>query len=255
MKWPFARLLAVLCIAGSLAGADMVDEKSRREALRHYREGQNALSAESWDKAEREFQAAVRLDPNLSPAHYGLGQVYMATKRYPEAVRAYTRCREAFQAEVAMGLMDRAAAERRMDEQMEATKAVLQQLTTGRVSTANTPNTIQRLEDEVSELERRKQRGSVAAPPVPPGVSLALGSAHFRTGAFGDAEREYRAALDVNSSLGEAHNNLAVVYMLTGRLDEAQKEVALAEKAGFKVHTGLKQDIEKRRAAQGTSKP
>ncbi len=255
MKWPLARLAALLCVAGSLAAVDLVDEKSRREALRHYREGQNALSAESWDKAEREFQAAVRLDPNLSPAHYGLGQVYMATKRYPEAVRAYTRCREAFQAEVAMGLMDRAAAERRLDEQIEAAKAVLQQLTTGRVSTANTSNTIQRLEDQVSELERRRQRGNVTPPPMPPGVSLALGSAHFRNGAFGDAEREYRAALEVNSGLGEAHNNLAVVYMLTGRLDEADKEVALAEKAGFKVHAGLKQDIEKRRGAQGTPKP
>ncbi len=38
--------------------------------------------------------------------------------------------------------------------------------------------------------------------------------------------------------------------MLTGRLDEADSEVALAEKAGVKVPQGLKDDIKKRREAK-----
>ena len=37
--------------------------------------------------------------------------------------------------------------------------------------------------------------------------------------------------------------------MLTRRFDAAAQEVALAEKAGFKVPPGLKQDLERRRAA------
>ena len=32
-----------------------------------------------------------------------------------------------------------------------------------------------------------------------------------------------------------AHNNLAVVCMMTGRLDEARKEITAAEEAGFMV--------------------
>jgi len=39
----------------------------------------------------------------------------------------------------------------------------------------------------------------------------------------GDAEREYRAAIAVNGKLGEAHNNLAVVLLLTGRAAERRK--------------------------------
>jgi hypothetical protein len=46
--------------------------------------------------------------------------------------------------------------------------------------------------------------------------------------------------------MGEAHNNVAVVYMLTGRLDEAKAEVKLAEKAGFKVNPKFKEDLEQR---------
>ena len=68
----------------------------RREAVDHYRAGQWALQEQVWGEAEQEFQEAVRLDPLLASAHYGLGQVYMATKRYAEAVIAYRACRDAF---------------------------------------------------------------------------------------------------------------------------------------------------------------
>jgi len=84
---------------------------------------------------------------------------------------------------------------------------------------------------------------------TPPYISLALGSAYFRTSAFPDAEREWRAAIQVNPKLGEAHNNLAVVLMLTGRLDEAVQEVDLAEKSGHKVSDAFKADLMKARKA------
>jgi Flp pilus assembly protein TadD len=81
-------------------------------------------------------------------------------------------------------------------------------------------------------------------PMKPPGeVSLALGSAYFRNGQREDAEREWKAAVDANSSLGEAHNNLAVVYMMSGRKKEAEEAVKAAERAGFRVNPQLKADI------------
>jgi Flp pilus assembly protein TadD len=72
---------------------------------------------------------------------------------------------------------------------------------------------------------------------------VALGSAYFRNNAFLDAEREYKAAIDADATAGEAHNNLAVVYLLTKRGEEAGREVGLAERAGFAVPDGLKRDI------------
>ena len=46
---------------------------------------------------------------------------------------------------------------------------------------------------------------------------------------------------------GDAHNNLAVVLMLSGRLEEAEREVRLAEQAGVEVNPRLKDEIRKRR--------
>ena len=76
--------------------------------------------------------------------------------------------------------------------------------------------------------------------------SLALGSAYFRNGSVADAQREYEAAVKVRPKFGEAHNNLAVVYMLQGKLDAAEQHLKQAEKAGFPVNPRLKEDLTKR---------
>jgi Tfp pilus assembly protein PilF len=83
---------------------------------------------------------------------------------------------------------------------------------------------------------------------VPAWISLALGSAYFRAGKLADAEQEYKAAIAADPGTGEAHSNLAVVYLETGRYDEAEKAVKAAEKAGFRVNPQLKQDIKDRQS-------
>jgi len=56
-----------------------------------------------------------------------------------------------------------------------------------------------------------------------------------------------RTTIAADPKSGEAFSNLAVVYLETGRIDEADKAVKAAERVGFKVHPGLKDDISKRK--------
>jgi len=224
----------------------------QQRAIQHLRAGQNALQAERWEEAEREFKQAIALDPLLELAHYGLGQTYMATKRFVEAVRAYTAAREAFQRATTDQMANSLEAEQRQDDQLRSLRDQKRFLESGKARTSNIQNVIARLDDQIRQLETsrgRKREG--AAAPIPPYISVALGSAYFRANAFADAEREWRAALDVNPKLGEAHNNLAVVLMLTGRLDDAEREVELAEKSGYKVPDGFKADLKARKAGKG----
>ena len=60
------------------------------------------------------------------------------------------------------------------------------------------------------------------------------------------AETEWKAAIAVKPKLGEAHNNLAVIYMQTGRLKDAEQSIKNAEKAGFRVNPRLKEDLKER---------
>lgn len=237
--------LSVLILSLSTAEA----QTPQTRAIEHLRAGQEALQAERWEIAEREFKAAIELDPLLELAHYGLGQTYMATKRYVEAVRAFVATRDAYQRGAGDQMVNSLAAERRIEDQIRTLKDQRRGLESGRYRTPNLQNTLVKIDDQIRQLEAgrgRKRDGST--PVTPPYISVALGSAYFRTSAFADAEREWRAALEVDPKIGEAHNNLAVVLMLTGRFDEAEREVELAEKSGHKVSDRFKDDLKAAKA-------
>jgi Flp pilus assembly protein TadD len=74
-------------------------------------------------------------------------------------------------------------------------------------------------------------------------VLLSLGSAHFRNGDRDAAEKYWTDAVKVNSRLGEAWNNLAVIHLGTGNKKAAEEAVRNAERAGFRVNPRLKDDI------------
>jgi tetratricopeptide (TPR) repeat protein len=230
------------------ARAQLVEESVRQEALRHYRAGQELLLAEHWQRAADEFMDAIDLDPLLTLAHYGLGQAYMGLKEFRTAIRAYSGCREAFRTLHSLAASNKIAVERRRDDEIRELKDNLAAMDSGRVKGIN-PVTRSRMQDRVRDLEKTRNAGLTATEEfrAPSEVSLALGSAYFRAGDLPNAETSYLAAISVNPRMGEAHNNLAVIYMIGGRLDEAEQEVQLAEKSGFKVNPMFKDDLKKRR--------
>ena len=230
----------------SIADAGQLSERDQRAATRHFKLGMQALLTEQYDTAEGEFRSAVRIDPLYDAAFYGLGQVYMATKRFDSAVKAYVAARDAFKSATAEEALASVTSDRRLKDQIDALKDYERNLTR-QTAVQNNPagqGPIDRVREQIRELETRMGRrtGSIP-PPVPAGLSMALGSAYFRLNQLEDAEREYKAAIGVNPAFGEAHSNLAVVYLVTGRIDEADAAVRNAEKAGFRPNPRLKDDI------------
>jgi tetratricopeptide (TPR) repeat protein len=241
----------VICSVISLlacapAAAQPVSDRDHEAAVEAFREGMQALGSERYDEAESAFKKAVRLDPDYDAAFFGLGQTYMATKRYDQALGAYLSCRDAFTKAVANEALQGAQADRRIQDQIDALRDYERQI--NNPTTRSQPgldNARERVRSQIKALETRLSRNRTGTIPVPAGVSLAIGSAYFRLNKLADAEREYKAAIDVDPNLGEAHSNLAVVYLVTGRYKEAQASVSAAEKSGFRVNPRLKEDIEK----------
>jgi tetratricopeptide (TPR) repeat protein len=236
-------LILVCVLVASPAFAQLASEQDRREALQHYRAGQEFMSAEQYEKAAEAYQKAIDSDRLLTLAHYGLGQAHMALRRFASAVQAFTNCRAAYQSLHGLAERDRVAVERQRDEEIRELKD-----TARRLQAMNTSRQfdlrVTKVEARIQDLERQRtsnQSGFVA----PAEVSLALGSAYFRNNQFPDAEREWRAATDANPKLGEAHNNLAALYAITGRKTDAESAVKAAEKAGYRVHPKLKEDIKR----------
>ncbi|HEU4936063.1 MAG TPA: tetratricopeptide repeat protein [Vicinamibacterales bacterium] len=239
--------LMIAVVGSSSTRASQLTERDQHAASQHFKRGMESLLGEKYDVAETEFKAAVAIDPLYDAAFYGLGQVYMATKRYPDALKAYLASRDAFKAATAAEALAGTEADRRLRDQIQALKdneRNMARLGTG----VGAQTTIDQIRAQIQQLESRKSRRSGASPPpVPAGVSMAIGSAYFRLNDLANAEKEYKAAIEVNPNFGEAHSNLAVVYLVTGRATEAEAEVKTAEKAGFRVNPKLKDDIAARK--------
>jgi tetratricopeptide (TPR) repeat protein len=233
----------MICAFATVAHAQHIaDQRSRREAISHYRAGQELMSAEKFEQAVEEFSKAIKSDALFSLAHYGLGQAYMNLQRYASAAKAYQGCLEAFRELYQLEQTNRAAVERQRDDEIVEMQDTLRRMTQ---NTPSSPRVLQ-LEQQLADIKRQKPSLDGAFHP-PAAVLLALGSAHFRNGDRDEAETEWKAAIDANPKLGEAHNNLAVIYMQTGRLDEADQEIKAAEKAGFHVNPQFKDDLNQRR--------
>lgn len=240
---------ALLTITTSIAASQdpighAAVERARVEALGHYRAGQDALRSERFDVAEMEFQKAAKLDPTLELAPYGLGQVYMATRRFRPAVGAFQKSRDVFRSNAVAVAGDQMAHERRIDDQIRALEdqqRIYQQ--PGRnANGAAAQSYLRQIDMQIQAMRDARRRTALGPEPTPGWISLALGSAHFRNGEPEAAETEWKAAIEVSPKLGEAHNNLAVIYLQTGRYPEAEAAIKAAEKQGFRVNPQLKED-------------
>lgn len=232
--------LSVLLLAGA-GPAAAIEPDNVRLARKHYQDGVALMRPESWDAAAEKFQAAVAADPRMVLAHYNLGQTRMAQKRYPDAVEAYSACKQSFLALSSLSQKERAERDRERRDEIRELRDSLERLHT--LKNASEMQLVTQIEDRIRLLDSMdlKDHGQ---PSMPAELPLALGSAYFRQGQMDAAEREYREAARLNPRLGAAHNNLAVICLMSGRAQEASAELSLAEKSGFKVNPKLKQDVE-----------
>ena len=236
----------VLAVVLSLAArARAAEPHKARDAERHYRAGVESMKSEAWDEAADEFRAAIAADPDMVLAHYNLGQCRMAQRRYVEAVAAYRNTKDAFIRIGQLSEQDREAGERDRQDEIRGLRDNLNLLNT--IKDGSADRRAMEIESRIRLLESMRFKGN-QRPEMPAEFPLALGSAYFRQQKLAEAEAEYVEAATLNPKLGAAHNNLAVIYLMTGRPVDAESALKRAEKSGFPVNAHLKEDIKKANA-------
>ena len=167
----------------------------------------------------------------------------MALKQYDEAVQAFSASREAFYRLGALKMDDRMRALETGQRMLDETRTL-----TGVEGTSRGAKGVMERQNVLRDLDQvKKLDGGNPEPPAE--ISLALAGAWFRGGNLEEAEKENKNALKSRPDFGQAHNNLAFIYMMGGRIPDAQAEVALAEKSGLTVNPKLKEELERRAAA------
>jgi tetratricopeptide (TPR) repeat protein len=235
-------IVFLLCLALPAGAQGLASDADRREAFKHYRVGQELLAAEQYEKAAEAFRTSIKYDPLLTDAHYGLGQSFMGLQRYASAIQAFNGCIDAARRLHDLRQKDRVSTDRVIDEEIRELKDSVRRVASGQVRVGQPQIKQTQLEQRIQELERSRSTLS-ANFEVPATVLLSLGSAHFRNGDRAAAERHWSDAVQINSKLGEAWNNLAVIHLGAGRKKDAEDAVKNAERAGFRVNPRLRDDI------------
>ncbi len=242
--------LPLLTLAVGLAGglpAAAQPSNVRENARPAYDRGVEQMRREAFEEAVRSFQSAIGTDPSFDMAYYQLGRAHLARKDYAAAVQALRGCRDLHLAEASRGFSNRQEGERLRRDRVREIDRYIEEL--------ERASQTERIREQIRQFTERKRQiqdldRDVALSPdraVPAYVSLSLGSAHFRAGNLAEAENAYLETVAADPKVGEAHNNLAVVYMETRRFDEAERAVKAAEGAGMRVPQALKDQIRARR--------
>jgi tetratricopeptide (TPR) repeat protein len=205
------------------------------------------MKSEQWEKAAAAFQQAIDIDPEFDLAYYMLGRADMPLKRYVAASVAFQKCKDLFLARAGRRFSNAQEAQRYRNDRLLEIDELIRQAQTGPTTTRSSEQ-LRQLTEQRRQLQELASRGNnlTIESGVPAWVSLSLGSAFFRSGKLTDAEREYKEAIAADNRSGEAHNNLAVVYLETGRVAEADASIKAAKKVGFRVNPQLEQDIKDR---------
>lgn len=245
----FTSALLVIAIAWlSAQGTDAQSQNARERARPDYDTGLAHMRQEGFDAAVRSFSSAVTIDPSFDMAYYMLGRAHMSLKNYAAAVRALNECRDLHVADSSRVFENRQEGARLRRERVQEIQRFIGELEQVTPMTVRIQEQIRQFQERIRQIDDLdRNAGLNPDQAVPAFVSLSLGSAYFRLGNLPDAERAYLTTIAADPKVGEAHNNLAVVYMQTGRYDAALKAVDAAEKAGVRVHPDLKKEIERRK--------
>lgn len=237
----------LLALGAVVVPAAAQSPTDRARARVPYGTGFEHMRSEQWEKAAAAFQQAIDIDKEFELAYYMLGRADMALKRYVAASVAINRCKELYLAQAGKRFSNAQEAQRYRNDRLIELDELIRQAQSG-PSTQRSADQLRQLQEQRRQLQDLVSRGNnmTITTGVPAWVSLSLGSAYFRSGKLADAEREYKDAIATDSRAGEAHSNLAVVFLETGRLVEADASIKEAKKAGFKVNPQLEQEIKDR---------
>ena len=251
MRTRISSFVIAILLAAPVAALAQNPSAVRDRARGPFNAGMTSFRAEMWDAAVKEFQNAIDIDPTYEMAYYMLGRTRMAQKKYPEAAAAYEKARALYHQESGRLYATAQERQRARDTRLREIDDVIRTYQTA-AQTQQVIYAIRSLENERRMAQEAFARGNSTMSlnlGVPAFLSMSLGSAYFRMGNLTGAETEYKAAIAADPKAGEAYSNLAVVYMETGRLNDAEKSVETAEKVGFRVNPALKEEIKNRRKA------
>jgi len=215
------------------------------EALQHLQAGAEADKQRHFDVAIIEYRKATDLDPTLITGFVSLGQVYMENRDYGAAVSPLKRALElnpdlvAAHRLLGYALLSQGYAGEaipHLARAQDATALGIAEIATGHLKEAvenlqialakqpNDPDLLYYLGRASGLLSKQSVDSLLAAYPDSARSHQAMGENYFVLRQMPQAEKEFRAALQLRPDSPEVHLELGEVYAGSSQWDKAEQE-------------------------------
>ena len=193
------------------------------------------------ERAEKQYQAVLRLDQKPATTHCDLGQLYLQEKRYQEALESFQKAYE-LDPTLAQAQMGMAMAAEGLNDKVNVA-AHFEQYLAARPDDLETRFHLARLYLEQGKNEQAlgELQTVYRVKPERPGLAAALGDVCALLKKFPESEKFYSEALLANPSDPDLHRALGQTLLEEEKLSQAEVE----------FRTALKIDSRSRDAAQG----
>jgi tetratricopeptide (TPR) repeat protein len=195
------------------------------------------------DKAIKEYQSALRIDPAYADAHNNLGWIYERQGRLDEAVAEYENAIQLDPNSIVTyrNLGRVYGKKKRFDEAIKSLLAALEI----DPNDASTHFQLGWVYGEKGRLDKAitEYQAALQVNPELEGAYVNMGWAYSQQGRHDDAIREYKNAIQINSENRLAHFNLGCLYRIKGQTEDARRELELALKLGYEPARKVLQEI------------
>uniref|UniRef100_A0A7C3V4K5 Tetratricopeptide repeat protein n=1 Tax=Desulfobacca acetoxidans TaxID=60893 RepID=A0A7C3V4K5_9BACT len=227
----FMRLVSLGCLtvflilvtAGLGFSADSASKSGGDQAQAFLRQGEAAFNNGDYDGAAQAYRQAVKVKPNLAPAHYGLGLSLARQERYQEAAAAF---QEALQHKPSytQARKDLGVAYLKLKRWPEAEKAFKSCLK----EQPQDPETYYGLglaegkQGKHQEARESFEKALRLKPDYVPAWNN-LGMANIKLNRWAEAKSSFEKALSLKSDNAEAHLGLLACYIQQGDSEAAAR--------------------------------
>jgi tetratricopeptide (TPR) repeat protein len=228
-----------------------------KRATPFYLEGAKQFAKGNLDKAEKKLLEALAIMPEHADVYYLMAQIQLRRKEFSKALASISTAEKnyayigKFQTFTHQQYLDRLRQQRQdLDEQRQRIQDAMSRLPP--LSSAE-PASLQergRAESAIQAITRTIQtidtRLNSPIPPtfeIPADYYFTHGNVLFQSGKRADAEAQYREAIRIDPTHGNAYNNLALVSFSLGKYQEALDCLVRAEASGVKINPDFKRAV------------
>ena len=223
-----ARRHIVSSAAACFLTAIFVSACGKVDATEHARQGNEYFDQEKYAEAIVEFRGALQEDPKLGAVRLKLGDSYIRTKDFRNALREYVRAADLLpndiDAQVKAGeLLLMAGAFEDVKARADAALALDPKHTKAQILRGNALAGLKDLDGAMSEFEQ-----AVAIDPTETGAYASIGALQFAKGRIEDAEATFKKAVETAPESVEALLGLANFYWASKRPQESEEAMKSA---------------------------